>query len=199
MKRNKERALIIFIKNPVKGKVKTRLAKTTGEEKALEIYTRLLEHTKHTALEVDAVRYLYYDRFVDNEDEWSDDEFTKLLQAEGDLGNRMSDAFQSILEKHNKVVIIGSDCPSIDATLLRKAFDLLNTHDCVIGPSFDGGYYLLGLKQMLPDLFADISWSTPEVFGQTTSRIKEAGLSFRALKMLRDIDTEEDYKASGLE
>lgn len=186
--------LILFIRNPVRGKVKTRLAASIGNEKALEIYRFLLDHTRRTALEVEAQRMLFYSENITQNDEWDEAFFEKHLQHHGDLGERMHQAFQKAFEAGTqKVVIAGSDCPELDADILNQAFDLLDTHDTVLGPSDDGGYYLLGLKTPAPELFENMVWSTETVAAETLTRLKNTGKSCALLPVLNDIDTEEDW------
>jgi glycosyltransferase A (GT-A) superfamily protein (DUF2064 family) len=91
-----------------------------------------------------------------------------------------------------KAVIIGSDCPFVDSALVRRAMSWLDDIDCVIGPSFDGGYYLIALKRNYPDIFKGIRWSTRYVFKETLERLKKRGLTYRLLDKKRDIDTEQD-------
>ena len=187
-------ALIIFIKNPLPGKCKTRLAKDIGDDKALQVYRDLLAITRKACDPLSCSRYLYYDSFIDTEDDWSNELYTKRLQASGDLGNRMIHAFEEVLEEHDSAIIIGSDCPELNSGILSEAFNLLSAKDFVIGPCLDGGYYMLGMKEMHSFIFEDISWSTGEVFDQTIKKITEKKLSFSETEKLNDIDTLEDLK-----
>ncbi len=189
-------ALIIFIRNPELGKVKTRLARTLGNEEALRIYHLLLEKTRQAALGVQASRWLFYSDFVDEGDQWPKPDFIKTTQVSGDLGERMEAAFQWVLEQGaTKALIIGSDCPDLNGRILQQAFDALEEHDFVIGPVPDGGYYLLGMKQMQADLFHNIAWSTETVRASTIKKIVEARRSYTLLPMLRDIDEASDWEA----
>jgi len=192
-------ALPIFIKNPEKGRVKTRLAQTVGDDMALKIYLALLEHTQKIALAIDANRLLFYSQFIDEEDQWSNADFQKKMQASGDLGNRMMMAFRQALAQHQKVVIIGSDCASLTIEIVEKAFELLEAVDYVVGPAKDGGYYLLGMKENSPALFEDMIWSTDQVFPTTIKRIKASNKKYALLPELSDIDYEEDWKTYGWE
>lgn len=187
-------ALIIFIKNPIPGHCKTRLAKSIGDEKALAIYRQLLRHTRKIATLNNIKTYLYYDSFIDEQDDWSNKQFEKRLQSSGDLGQRMHAAFEEILSLHKTAVIIGSDCPELTSEDLRMAFDLLGDYDCCIGPSYDGGYYLLGLKTLPSAFFKDIEWSTENVMLQTLLKMKNAGLRYRKLRMLSDLDDASDLE-----
>ncbi len=190
-------AIIIFIKNIEKGKVKTRLAATVGDEQALKIYQALLGHTRKVASAVDAERFLFYSSFIEKEDEWSDEFFNKKLQSKGDLGTRMSKAFEEVLEKNEKAIIVGSDCASLTPEILKLALDKLDEVPFVVGPTFDGGYYLLGMNRFEPSVFENIEWSTESVFPTTLSRIKDLGEECFLLPKLSDIDYEEDWVKYG--
>ena len=194
-----QNALIIFIKNPELGKVKTRLAKTVGDKKALAIYKALMNHTREIALAVSTDRLLFYSQEIHPSDQWSTTNFKKYLQAIGDLGTKMKTAFQHAFQDHQKVVIIGSDCASLTPAIVEMAFQQLDKHDFVIGPALDGGYYLLGMNQYTPSVFDDIEWSTPSVFEDTKQQIKELKKDFVLLPALSDIDYEEDWIKYGWE
>jgi rSAM/selenodomain-associated transferase 1 len=184
--------LIIFLRFPEVGKVKSRLAETLGHETAFKIYLELSEITLQLAKSVTIPVYLFYTGGLpDFKDRYPT--FHYLQQAEGDLGEKMMDAFQYVLDRHHKAIIIGSDCPYISNTDLFLAIELQDTHDVVLGPSTDGGYYLLGCKKMHPLLFDSIAWSTSSVLDQTIEKIKQSGLSYSLLQTLSDIDTEEDW------
>lgn len=193
----KDKALIVFIKNPELGRVKTRLAAELGDASALEIYLSLLDHTRKTALSIDADRYTYYSRFIEAEDEWNERDFHKCLQSGASLGHRMERAFVETLEKYERAVIIGSDCPGITPDLLELGFDLLRMSDVVLGPSMDGGYYLIGMKRPHPDLFRKMPWSTDKVLGETRHRLRSSGLQWEELPVLADIDRAEDWQRWG--
>lgn len=187
------KALIIFIRNPVRGRVKTRLAQTAGEDRALDIYCRLLSHTRQVAADCPADRLLFYSDFIPEQDDWPGGQFKKFLQKGDDLGERMARAFAVALSEHRPAVIIGSDCAELNASILEEAFSQLEHFDTVIGPASDGGYYLLGMNAFHPELFRGIAWSTPEVGARTLYLIQKAGLSCHQLPTLPDIDTEEDW------
>lgn len=187
--------LIIFIKNPELGKAKTRIAKTTGDERALEIYKELLDHTRNITCRVEAHRHLFYSSFIDTQDVWSADLFNKKLQIQGGLGEKMQDAFTRTQQEGGSMVIIGSDCGALQTEIIEQAFIALQEHDVVLGPTYDGGYYLLGLKNAKLDLFSNIDWSTEQVYPQTVQKIKDQHLTYAELTRLHDIDFEEDYLA----
>ncbi|WP_207431852.1 TIGR04282 family arsenosugar biosynthesis glycosyltransferase [Sabulibacter ruber] len=185
-------ALIIFVKNLVPGKVKTRLAATVGNDKALEVYKHLLQHTREVCQAIDAHRVVYYSGQVEETDLW-DSGFEKARQHGNDLGERMKNAFAQVLAQgYTKAVVIGTDCPGIDAQLLDTAFDALEESDVVIGPAFDGGYYLLGMKAPHSFLFEDIAWSTATVCETTLAKCRQHQLGYHLLPPLHDIDEEKD-------
>lgn len=190
-------ALIIFIKNPEKGKVKTRLAKTVGDDQALKIYKALMGHTRNLASQIQAKRHLFYSQYINEQDGWSKDLFVKDLQADGSLGEKMASAFQSVLANHSKAIIIGSDCASLTTAIIEDAMQALDQHDFVIGPALDGGYYLLGMRNFEPSLFKDMPWSTEKVAQLTIERITARGKTHFLLPALSDIDFEEDWNKYG--
>jgi rSAM/selenodomain-associated transferase 1 len=188
--------LHVFIKNPRPGYVKTRLAATVGDTKALAIYHYLLAQTRSAALDCTAQRWLWYSDALQEQDEWPSAQFTKKVQAQGDLGQRMRYAFQTAFDQGaERSVIIGSDCPELTGALLGEAFDALQHCDTVLGPTFDGGYYLLGMKRLHGDLFENIDWSTERVLPQTMDKIRSAALTLHLLPTLNDIDQEADWNA----
>jgi uncharacterized protein len=197
LKSNK--GLIIFIKNPQLGKVKTRLAKTVGDEKALEIYQNLLDITRQNALilrgGVDC--HLFYSDFIDLNDEWDNTFFIKNIQRGNDLGEKMYYAFKKLYKKYTQICIIGSDCPTLSADIMLQAFSSLDTSDFVFGPSTDGGYYLLGMQTQgnTPPqyIFKNIEWSTETVLPISLDRIQENQKSVSLLTPLTDIDEEKDW------
>ena len=191
-----DKALIIFIKNPERGKVKTRLAATLGKDKALEIYRQLLEHTRSICEKVEADRLLFYSNYIDVDDVWVDKYFSKYVQTGSDLGARMQAAFETAFgQGYRRVLIIGSDCADLSTDIIAAAFHQLRHHDTVIGPANDGGYYLLGMRQLLTPVFERKQWSTPSVLEDTRVDIENAGLTCYLLPQLTDIDTEEDYQS----
>ena len=189
------KAIIIFVRNPEKGKVKTRLAATLGEDKALEIYLQLLEHTAAITKSLqDVSRYVFYSDTIGENDPWSEGSFQKMIQSDGDLGRKMFAAFQAVFSLgHTEVLIIGSDCPGLTTEGITFAFESLSGHDVVIGPANDGGYYLLGLKEPREDFFLDKEWSTEGVYKATLDNIDALRLTWYCLPQLVDVDTEEDW------
>lgn len=192
------RGIIVFVKNPELGKVKTRLASTLGDTTALEIYNKLVDYTRNVLVEIkNANLYVFYSSFIDTEDGWSNDIFDKRLQVEGGLGPKITSAIQSTFEECDQVVIIGSDCPQLTSSHIEDAFEKLKTHNVVIGPSHDGGYYLLGMGNYYPELFQDIAWSTNTVCQETLQKAKSIDLNSCKLETLSDVDYEEDWVKFG--
>lgn len=189
--------MIIFVKNPVPGKVKTRLAATVGDKTACNIYLRLLEHTESISRASSLPRYVYYDETVTSDDLWTHPDTVKRKQSDGDLGERMHDACAEVLKEYPHAIIIGSDCGELTDDHLEQAADSLKHCDIVIGPTVDGGYYLIGLTQVMPGLFINMPWSTSAVFDQTIQQIIERSLSFKLLQRLSDVDTHDDWLRLG--
>jgi len=199
MPKFKSAAIIIFIKNAEKGKVKTRLASTMGDDKALQIYKALLGHTRKTVLSIPAERLLYYSSYINFDDEWPESKFHKYLQPDGALGERMAYAFQKAFKLFQHVIIVGSDCPTLSKKILVEAFDQLRHHSFVIGPAQDGGYYLLGMREFTPSVFENMKWSTESVLSDTIKAINKTGGSYHLLPELSDVDYEADWEKWGWE
>ena len=193
MRRNS--VLLLFTKNVEKGKVKTRLASTVGDDKALEIYEQLLDYTISITDKLPFPKHVYYAwKIEEEEDRWSKEGFEKKLQAKGDLGDKMKHAFQQSFEKgFEKVIIIGTDCAEINQDDVLEAEALLKENDVVIGPALDGGYYLLAMRKMHNCVFENKPWSTEKLFDLTIKELREKGISFALLKPKSDIDYEEDW------
>jgi len=186
-------ALIIFIKNPELGKVKTRIAKDSDDATALSIYHRLLKHTQQICDQLDMTRYLYYGEYIQS-DHWSEENYIKKVQKGLDLGERMLDAFIEVLSYHRNAIIIGSDCIYLTSDHIKNSADALTHHDKVIGPTYDGGYYLLGMSQVQLDLFINIPWSSGKEFETTQKRVLQSGSSLYELPKLNDIDHLKDWE-----
>ena len=185
--------LIIFYRNPELGKVKSRLADTVGEERALALYLVMAAHTRKISLSVPVDKVVYYSRFIDTEDNWLNSDFQKRLQQGDDLGERMKRAFEESFDLgYESVCIVGTDCPELTGAMVIAAFEALNHHDAVIGPALDGGYYLLGMNRFMPELFDDKKWSTDSVCGDTIQDLKRQNFSYQLLPTLRDVDRETD-------
>jgi rSAM/selenodomain-associated transferase 1 len=192
-------ALIIFIRFPCPGKVKARLARTLGSEKAAVFYQLCAQQIVG---ELDRVpgevkKYLSYSDKSDKDElqYWIGYRFRLIPQAEGDLGQRLEQSFRSFLEGvSGKAIIMASDVPDLSKDIINDAVSALDNHDLVIGPCNDGGYYLIGMKKPHGELFEGISWSTNKVLEQTLAIAGKQGLSVFSLITLRDIDTGDDLE-----
>jgi hypothetical protein len=189
----KKEVVLVFQKNEVLGKVKTRLAAGMGEPRALEIYRHLVQSTYSVLEHVSAPVWTYYSDFIP---EIVNSPIEKSFVQEGrDLGERMANAFARSFESGmEKVVLIGTDCPTLQSQHLNQAFEALTHSDLVLGPATDGGYYLIAMKRKADYLFEGISWSTSEVLSQTLAVATAHGLHFTLLDELSDIDTREDWE-----
>ena len=188
-----KKAIIIFVRNPELGKVKTRLANEVGDEQALQVYKELLQHTHKITSDLDCAKFVYYADSIAENDLWESSLFGKKVQEGESLGDRMMLAFFELFQQgYSKIVIIGSDCPELTGFIIEDAFDKLDSSDVVIGPSSDGGYYLLGLAQLVPELFKNKQWSTNTVLADTIQDTVSLRKSCSFLTELSDIDTAED-------
>ena len=192
-------ALIIFVKNPIPGKTKTRLAATVGNDLALKMYGILTRWTADQAGKLQGVTvYVYYSNQTVENDEWSGQNFEKRVQQGADLGARMEGAITQVFnEGHKKVIIIGTDCPGVTTGYIREAFASLEKADVVLGPALDGGYTLLGMKNGPAQLFTGVEWSTEQVAAQTIALAEQSGLTVNQLPALSDIDYVEDWYSYG--
>lgn len=173
-----EELLIIFTRNPELGKVKTRLAKDIGDEAALALYRFLLEHTVSVTASLKVDKQVFYSEKIQEDDIWNSAIFSKRLQQGLDLGQKMENAFrEAFSENYKSVVIIGSDLYDLETKDLENAFFQLKTHDAVIGPAKDGGYYLLGMKSLNSSVFKNKKWSTNTVFKETLKDLKNKNVN----------------------
>jgi uncharacterized protein len=185
-----------MIKYPEPGIVKTRLAIDIGPEKAALIFRKVSERVMKQTIPVTGS----YDRFVFYDPPERRQDFVSWLKTEkfiaqkgGDVGERMNNVVRYLLENGaDKAVITGSDIPELNSKIIMKAFEMLDHADIVIGPARDGGYYLIGMKTTMPELFVNIQWSTGDVFAETIRTLKHLGKSYSVLPVLSDLDTIED-------
>ncbi|AUD05430.1 TIGR04282 family arsenosugar biosynthesis glycosyltransferase [Spirosoma horti] len=185
--------LIVFVKNPIPGQVKTRIARTVGDARAVEVYRHLLAYTQQLVKGFATGCVVYYGDFINPDDGWNG--YPKQQQTGIDLGERMLNAFQEqFASGAKKVIIIGSDCLDITPDQISRAIDVLDTVDVVIGPATDGGYYLLGMNRPRPFLFRDMPWSQPELCQLTELAVLQHNLTFVRLDELNDIDEWADYE-----
>lgn len=185
--------LMTFTRNPELGKVKTRLAKGIGEKAALEVYIKLLEHTKNVLQKINTDKCVWYSVSVRQNDIWPDDSYQKKAQFGDDLGERMRNAFKDAFQQdYEKVIIIGSDLYDLQPKHIEEAITALDTHDVVIGPAQDGGYYLLGMKTLHEKAFTPKNWGTETVLADTLHDLDIQ--TIHLLETLNDIDHAEDLE-----
>jgi rSAM/selenodomain-associated transferase 1 len=197
-------ALIVFVKAPVPGKVKTRLQAPLSNVQAARMYEAFVRDAIFGArLCGEADVAVAYEPHLKRPDlAWLEDLTCPedappwFPQAEGDLGTRLIAAFERAFRGGaDKVVVIGSDCPDLDPAILRQAFARLDDAQAVLGPAEDGGYYLIGLRAPMPHLFMKMEWSDSEVLKRTLARLRLRGESFHLMPERSDVDTFGDLKA----
>ncbi len=192
-----DHALVVFVKHPRPGAVKTRLAAAIGPDAAAELYRALAEHVlEATTPAGEYERLVFFDppEALEEMRAWLPG--VRLLAQHGeDLGARMADAFaRAFARGASRVAIVGTDAPSVSRETVAEALAALGGADAALGPSEDGGYYLLALREPRPELFAGIAWSTPAVAAETRARAAALQLTLRELPALRDLDTLDDLR-----
>lgn len=191
-----EQCVIIFTRYPEPGRAKTRLIPVLGAEGAAKLHRQMTEYTisQVRQLQTDVSLQVY---FTGSDctcfQNWLGSDLIYHRQGEGDLGSRMAQAFEAALSSGiDAAIIIGTDCPSLNPALMTEAFEMLNQHDLVLGPATDGGYYLIGLRRLIYELFVGINWGTSEVFQKTVEIANNLKLAVAYLTPLADIDRPED-------
>lgn len=191
--------LCLFTRFPTPGQAKTRLIPALGAEHAARLHRRMSEEmaARCEALSPTAdLEVRVTGAPLHAFQNWLGVNRHYAQQGEGDLGARLESAIRDALaDGKSGVLLLGSDCPDLSTDLLRQAIQVLESHDAVLGPAFDGGYYLLGLRRSSPLLFKDMPWSTDQVAALTRQRLATSQMSFTELSILRDIDTPADYAA----
>jgi uncharacterized protein len=192
-------ALAVFLKAPRFGTVKTRLAAEIGERHALRLYRLMARRTLAAAREAALEPTIWFTPADAGPEmrRWLGDGWDLRPQASGDLGARLA-ASELAVPRGRGWLAIGADCPRLDAALLREAAAIVGRSQIVLGPSEDGGYYLIGGPTPLPAVFTAMPWSTAGLLDETRGRLALAGAVWHELAMLRDVDTAEDARAEGL-
>lgn len=194
--------LQIFVKHPIAGQTKTRLAAGIGHPQALKAYGLLLEKMKGIALSLQE-EYdveIWYGNMIPATDLWNDSPFPRFLQWGDDIGERMMNAMNQALDKGaDKVVLVGSDLPHLTDEIVRQAFEALGEEATVFGPAEDGGYYLVGMTAMSPEIFTDMIWSVDDVLAESQQRLAMNSKTWAEVATLNDLDTVEDLAGTFLE
>ena len=188
--------LIIFTRYPVPGTTKTRLIPALGAEGAAALQKQLTEHTLRQVQDLSAEVTIYFSGGnLQQMQDWLGEKWHFQSQSGDDLGDRLINAIQNSKNAgYQRTVVIGIDCPEITSDILQQAFTALETHELVLGEATDGGYYLLGLQRLIPELFSDITWGTETVLAETMQRAQTQKLSTKILQPLNDIDYPEDLE-----
>ncbi len=190
--------LIVFTRYPEPGKAKTRLIPVLGKAGAANLHRLMAQKAIARALSLQNSRRLSVEiHWAGGSQQlmqdWLGTDIIYQNQIEGDLGAKMTAAFQNSFNSGvDKAAIIGTDCPTLKAEIMAQAFDKLSQHDLVLGPAKDGGYYLIGLRTAIPELFNGINWGTSEVFAATRAIAQNLDLNIACLPILADIDRPED-------
>ncbi len=186
--------LIIFTRYPIPGTTKTRLIPALGAEGAAALQRQLTEHTLEQVSELNANVTVYFSGgTLQQMQDWLGQDLHYQPQTGEGLGDRLIKAIELSREVgYLKTVVIGIDCPEITAAILEEAFSALENHDVVLGEATDGGYYLIGVRELNPELFQNINWGTSTVLAETLAKTRELQLNEKILQPLNDIDYPED-------
>lgn len=185
--------VLVFCKNPVLGRVKTRLAATIGPEKALKAYQLLIAKTQRILQECSVPVAVWHHPAPLPDPDWESIATHRFAQVTGDLGQKMNHAFQwAFSSGYTQVIALGTDLWDLQYADLQQAFSALQNHSTVIGPATDGGYYLLGLSREMPELFRNKSWSQPNLLNETLIDLQ--GKSVFLLPKKNDLDTLQDLQ-----
>lgn len=184
--------LIVFSKNPIIGKVKSRLAVSVGEDKALKVYELLIKKTVNILSDFKYDVAVFHSDFIPKNKIWNFVKYQKI-QDGNNLGTRMKNAFRwGFNKRYNRISLIGTDLWELEKKLIIKSFRELKNNDIVFGPTFDGGYYLIGLKKMINSIFEINSWGTSDVLKNSLKKVIGKDIYF--LIKLNDIDNIQDLK-----
>ncbi|WP_198266177.1 TIGR04282 family arsenosugar biosynthesis glycosyltransferase [sulfur-oxidizing endosymbiont of Gigantopelta aegis] len=190
--------IIIFAREPVLGQVKTRLIPALGADRATELYKRLLDYTINNVISA-SLSPMRLCITPESEQQYfmqmkHAQHFELTVQEGTDLGLRMFNALATALAQYSKVILIGTDCPSIEQSLLQQAIDALEHNDMVFSPASDGGYVLIGAIRVVKEVFIDIDWGTDKVMQQSRLALAGSDLSWQELSVQHDVDIKADLK-----
>lgn len=196
--------ILLFTKYPQPGKSKTRMIPNLGEKGAADLQRKMTEMIAAKALAYTKEHSCRLEIFFHGGTstlmrQWLGSSYSFRRQPEGELGAKMAAAICQYLVRYRSILLIGADCPGIDSAVFRSGFSALQANDIVLGPAFDGGYYLIGIQgslrqSQLHALFSGVSWGTGRVLDQTLNNVKKLDLNYHLLKKLHDIDTFEDLR-----
>ena len=187
----------LFAKFWQSGRVKTRLAKSIGDDRACRLYRAFLFHLLDEFRGDPECKKTIVFAPSDREQEFrsaAGHDWSLEPQIDGSLGDRLARFFQSHLNSNQKLIVIGADCPLLSSEEVKVAFEKLDEFPVVVGPSHDGGYYLIGMRARFVDLFGGISWSTDQVLRQTIQKLDSCHVGFCQLPEREDIDDIEGLK-----
>lgn len=194
-------AVGLMTRYPQLGRVKTRLAADIGDDEALQVYLELLGRAVKVVDDLDKTRFVRTVFVTPSEQiEQLADEYpgldNYLAQADGDLGDRMKHALKTLLDMPGvqRAILIGTDIPELSSDIVMQASAALENHDCVFGPTFDGGYFLIGMRRVHEMLFHNVAWGTTSVLQESLAIVDKAGLTVQLLTQLRDLDNYDDLK-----
>ncbi len=200
MKKNNSTCCLIFSKNPVPGKTKTRLIPTLGVEGAFQVHLSLLKYTLSITEKINNIDFQLHHTSPEDKSALlytleQKKNISTHLQHGKDLGERMHHAMSMCLQKYKHCIIIGTDCPELSEQYIVAASNYLKSgYDAVIGPAYDGGYVLIGLNQVQSQIFTDIHWGEDSVLASTLNAFRLLNLKYKELATLHDIDRKEDLQ-----
>jgi rSAM/selenodomain-associated transferase 1 len=193
-----ENITLVFLRAPLLGKVKTRLSKAIPEDLVLDLYKGFLGDIIDEVSKISKpLLYCYPSNKIDFVSDWIDHKYKVLPQSGDDIGKKMQRAFNETFSRgYKKALLIGTDIPMITGEIILRAYEMLENYDCVLGPSEDGGYYLIGFREdsFETGCFENIKWSTPDVYDDTLKILNKRSKKVYNLPILNDIDTIDDLK-----
>ena len=187
--------IIVLAKAPILGEVKTRIGKKIGMERSKWIYEQLLSHTSNVTKKTKIKTVLFKNKNHEKLETLFKHSIASKFQLGRSLGEKMENAFHwAFKKKYKKIILIGADLWTLNEKIIIDSFKLLDKFNLVIGPSYDGGYFLIGMKKPNENIFKNIPWSTNNVLEKTISKMKTRKISF--LEIAKDIDSFSDLKSN---